>query len=79
MSSNSHEVNANRLVGGGVINTLLCKEDSFCFQCKVGLAFPHIFLRNQYFSPLNFSCCVCVRVLHNLVLLCQGSLQLFGK
>lgn len=54
MSSNSHKVNGNRLVGGGVINTLLCTEDSFCFQYKVRLEFLHIFARNKCFVTSSF-------------------------
>lgn len=43
MSSNSHKMNGNRLVGGGVINRLFCAEDSFCFQYKVRLELLLIF------------------------------------
>lgn len=79
VSSNSHKVSGNRLVGGGVINTLLCTEDSFCFQYKVRHEFLHIFSRNTCFSPLRFGSCVCVHVLHILVLFCQGYLQTCGN
>lgn len=43
MSSNSHKMNGNRLVGGGVINTWFCTDDSFYCQYKVRLEFLHIF------------------------------------
>lgn len=51
----------------------------FVFSIRWDLSFCIFSQETSVLSPLHFSSCVCVHVLHVLVFFCQGYLQMCGK